>query len=147
MAQVLSEMNNKLKYNPEDRFVCLVAEEVRGSSNGNINVVGIVEISYITEKEVLASIGPGTEGVAYIQSMAVDSARRRMGAASALLSAAEKVVQEWGEDLAVLHVYQDNKTAVNLYEKRGFSIIFQDAPWLAKLAVRPRYLMRKNLKK
>ena len=145
--QVLSEMNNKLRYNPEDRFVCLVAEDLQESRrNGNNNVAGIVEVSYIDEKEVLASLKPRKEGVVYIQSMAVDVARRREGVASALLYAAESVAKEWGEELAVLHVYQDNTSAIELYSKRGFDTIFQDAPWLAKLAVRPRFLMRKNFR-
>ena len=158
-AEVLSEMNKKLKYNPDDRFVCLVAEDMtklkkESSSDGNNNggvesssvnaVVGVVEISYIDEKEVLSSLEPGRTGVTYIQSMAVDLSTRRRGAASALLLAAEQVAMEWSEKLAVLHVFQDNTSAVKLYKKQGFEIIFQDAPWLAKLAVRPRFLMRKN---
>lgn len=159
-AEVLSEMNKKLKYNPEDRFVCLVAEDVSKlkkknssdgvtedeSSNSADAVVGVVEVSYIDEKEVLSSLEPGRTGVTYIQSMAVDLSRRRQGAAVAMLAAAEQVALEWSQQLAVLHVYQDNESAVKLYKKRGFDIIFQDAPWLAKLAVRPRFLMRKKFK-
>jgi ribosomal protein S18 acetylase RimI-like enzyme len=158
-AEVLSEMNKKLKYNPEDRFVCLVAEDVSkinkysNNSNGDeMNtpsaeaVVGVVEVSYINEKEVLSSLEPGRTGVTYIQSMAVDVKRRRQGVAAAMLTAAEQVAIEWSQQLAVLHVYQDNESAVKLYKKQGFEIIFQDAPWLAKLAVRPRFLMRKNFK-
>jgi ribosomal protein S18 acetylase RimI-like enzyme len=156
-AEVLSEMNKKLKYNPEDRFVCLVAEDVSKLKNSNNStdggggnefadaVVGVVEVSYIDEKEVLSSLEPGRTGVTYIQSMAVDLSRRRQGAAVAMLMAAEQVAMEWSQQLAVLHVYQDNDSAVKLYKKQGFEIIFQDAPWLAKLAVRPRFLMRKNL--
>jgi ribosomal protein S18 acetylase RimI-like enzyme len=157
-AEVLSEMNKKLKYNPEDRFVCLVAEDVSKLKNNNTTsdddassttaeaIVGIVEVSYIDEKEVLSSLEPGRTGVTYIQSMAVDVSRRRQGAAAAMLTAAEQVAIEWSQQLAVLHVYQDNESAVKLYKKQGYSIIFQDAPWLAKLAVRPRFLMRKNFK-
>jgi len=159
-AEVLSEMNKKLKYNPDDRFVCLVAEDVsklkknksrdgvnqNDSSNSADAVVGVVEVSYINEKEVLSSLEPGRTGVTYIQSMAVDLSRRRQGAAVAMLMAAEQVAIEWSQQLAVLHVYQDNESAVKLYRKQGFDIIFQDAPWLAKLAVRPRFLMRKKFK-
>jgi ribosomal protein S18 acetylase RimI-like enzyme len=160
-AEVLSEMNKKLKYNPEDRFVCLVAEDVeklkkiqvdsgRGgdeNNNGTADaVVGVVEVSFIDEKEVLSSLEPGRTGVTYIQSMAVDVSRRRQGAAAAMLMAAEQVAIEWSQILAVLHVFQDNESAVKLYKKQGYEIIFQDAPWLAKLAVRPRFLMRKNFK-
>ena len=139
-------MNKKLKYNPEDRFVCLVAEDLRKPGGIRGMAAGVVEVSYIDEKEVLSSLEPGTPGVAYIQTMAVEPSLRRQGVATVLLAAAEKVVQEWREQLAVLHVYQDNTPAIKLYEKRGFETIFQDAPWLAKLAVRPRYLLRKNFR-
>ena len=150
---MLAEMNKKLKYNPEDRFICLVAEprnSIFGTTQNNDNktgestVAGVIEVSYIDEKEVLSSLDPGTTGVAYIQSMAVDPALRRQGIASTMLSAAERVAREWAEQLAVLHVYQDNTKAIELYKKAGFAVIFQDAPWLAKLAVRPRFLMRKD---
>lgn len=138
-AEVVSEMNKKLKYNPADRFVCLVVEERNGSVP-----IGVVEVSYIDVKEILKSLEPGTEGFVYIASMAVDTEYRRRGVASALLKGAENVAKRWDEKQALLHVYQDNVPAVELYKNREYEIIYQDAPWLAKLAVRPRYLMRKK---
>jgi len=105
-----------------------------------------VEVSYIDEKEVLKSLDPGVERFVYIASMAVESSQRRRGAASALLSAAEQAARAWGEDQAVLHVYQDNTSAIELYKKRGYEIIYGDAAWLARLAVRPRFLMRKRFR-
>jgi ribosomal protein S18 acetylase RimI-like enzyme len=139
-AEVLSEMQKKIKYNPSHRFVCLIVEPV-----GQSNPVGVVEISYIDEKEVLQSLEPDTQGVVYIASMTVSSAVRRQGAARALLEAAERVTKEWDEDKCVLHVYQDNTAAIDLYKKQGFETIFGDAAWLAKVAVRPRYLMKKAI--
>jgi ribosomal protein S18 acetylase RimI-like enzyme len=76
--------------------------------------------------------------------MAVDTACRRQGVASAMLLAAERVAARWGEAQTLLHVYQDNAPAIAVYEAAGYDVIFQDAPWLAKLAVRPRFLMRKQ---
>ena len=105
---------------------------------------GVVEVSYLDEKEVLQSLEPGTQGFIYVASMAVDPAQRRRGAATALLAAAEAVALAWDEGQATLHVYQDNASAIELYERRGFEIIYKDAPWLARLAVRPRFLMRKR---
>lgn len=139
-AEVLSEMQKKLKYNPKDKFVCLIVEHI-----GEKNPVGVVEVSYIDEKEVLQSLEPGTQGVVYIASMTVSSDVRRQGAAKALLEAAVEVTREWNENTCVLHVYQDNIAAIELYKKQGFGIIFADAAWLMKLAVRPRFLMRKSL--
>ena len=140
-AEVLSEMQKKLRYNPVDRFACLVVERADGTGR----VEGVVEVSYIDEKEVLSSLEPGTQGVVYVASMAVAPSARRQGAAKALLEGAVGVAKEWGETQAVLHVYQDNQPAVALYAKEGFSTIFQDSPLWAKVGVRPRFLMRKGL--
>ena len=79
--------------------------------------------------------------------MAVDPSTRRKGAATAMLTAAELIAQRWDEQQSLLHVYQDNTPAVEVYKANGYEIIFQDAPWLAKLAVRPRFLMRKQFGK
>jgi len=82
-AEVLSEMQKKLKYNPVDKFVLLVVERV-GPAGGASPVEGVVEVSFIDEKEVLQSLEPGTEGVAYVASMAVaPSARRGRGQGAA----------------------------------------------------------------
>lgn len=140
-AEVLSEMQKKLKYNPVDKFACLVVERADGTGI----VEGVVEVSYIDEKEVLGSLEPGTPGVVYIASMAVAPSARRQGAAKALMEGALVVTKEWGEKQAVLHVYQDNPPAVALYLKEGFQTIFQDSPLWAKVGVRPRFLMRKTV--
>lgn len=132
-------MNKKIKYNPADRFVCLVAvDEVSNS------VIGVVDVSYLDEKEVLNILGPGTDGFVYIASMTVHALWRRRGVALALLEAAKLVAREWNEGAAYLHVYQDNAAAIDLYKKHGFEIIFQDPSWLTMVGVRPRYLMRKG---
>ncbi len=51
----------------------------------------MVEVSYLDEKEVLRSLGPGAAAFAYIASMAVDSAWQQRGVATALLRGAEEV--------------------------------------------------------
>jgi len=134
-AEVLSEMQKKLKYNPVDKFVLLVVERV-GPAGGASPVEGVVEVSFIDEKEVLQSLEPGTEGVAYVASMAVAPSARRQGAAKALLEGATSVCREWGEAQAVLHVYQDNEAAVRLYSQDGWVTIFQDNPSWAMVGVR-----------
>jgi ribosomal protein S18 acetylase RimI-like enzyme len=139
VMQVLSEMNKKIKYNPAERFVCLVAiDEVSNS------VVGVVDVSYLDEKEVLRILGPGVDGFVYIASMTVHATWRRRGVALELLEAAKLVAKQWSEGAAYLHVYQDNAAAIQLYKKHGFEIIFQDPSWLAMVGVRPRFLMRKG---
>eukprot|EP00890_Picochlorum_soloecismus_P006723 jgi/Picsp_1/876/NSC_04364-R1_gcn5-related n-acetyltransferase family-like protein len=140
-AEVLSEMMRKIRFNPADRFVCLVAEYMQQDNYDN--VIGVVEVSYIDEKEVLQSLEPGTPGVVYLASMTVDPGCRNKGVAKLLLKAAFEVTKEWNEEQCVLHVYQDNSAAVELYKGAGFLTIFQDAAWLAKVAVRPRLLMKR----
>ncbi|WPT10777.1 hypothetical protein PSENEW3n2_00001949 [Picochlorum sp. SENEW3] len=149
-AEVLSEMQKKLKYNPEDKFISLIVEanedSMPDSSNkGSTGVLGVVEVSYIDEKEVLSSLDPGTPGVVYIASMTVSEQVRRKGAAKALLEGAIAVTKAWNEDICVLHVYQDNAPAIHLYHACGFETIFADAAWWARVAVRPRFLMKKTV--
>lgn len=154
-------MSKKLRYNPEDRFVCLVVESAKNSSSSysatttasqsntssNNQVVGVVEVSYIDEKEILKSLEPGTTWFVYVASMAVDPGCRRQGVATAMMEAAEQVALRWDEEQTLLHVYQDNTPAIELYKVNGYETIFQDPSWLARVAVRPRFLMRKRFSK
>lgn len=158
-AEVLSEMQKKLKYNSTDDFLCLVIEPTNTaklfdgksrepSTSGSV-VCGVIEVSLLAEKEVLdalKSFNANVEIFSYISSMCVDPPCRRKGAASALLQAAEKKTKLWRQDQAVLHVYQDNEGAIALYSRAGYEIIQQDASWYSMLGMRPRYLMRKRLK-
>jgi ribosomal protein S18 acetylase RimI-like enzyme len=157
-------MNKKLQFNPTERFILLIVlpnnndddtysnnnnNNSSTSGSSNINIKGVVEVSYLDTKHVLEELGePGVSAVPYIASMAVDASQRRQGAATALLEAAEVVAsssQWWGEPRAVLHVFQDNSGAVELYKSRGYEVVFGDASWWGKLGARPRYLMRKKL--
>jgi ribosomal protein S18 acetylase RimI-like enzyme len=138
--QVLSEMLKKLKYNPKDKFVCLVVERPGGGG-----IQGVVEVSYVDEREVLQCLEPNIPGVVYIASMAVNPSVRRQGAAQALLEGAVEVTREWRENKCVLHVYQSNKPAILLYEKRGFKTVYEDSPLWAKVGVQPRFLMQKSI--
>lgn len=55
---------------------------------------GVVEVSYIDEKEILKTLterGETCQAFVYIASMAVNPAYRRKGVASAMMQAAEKV--------------------------------------------------------
>ncbi len=50
----------------------------------------------------------------------------------------------WEEEQPVLHVYQDNLPAVQLYRANGYEVIFQDSALWARVGARPRYLMQKQ---
>ncbi|KAI3429741.1 hypothetical protein D9Q98_010056 [Chlorella vulgaris] len=147
-AEVLSEMQKKLKYNPDDMFVLLVVEPASpsGSSTSSSNgsgspgVVGVVEVSYIGERETLSLLEPGTEGFCYVASMVVAPSWRRRGAAAALLAAAEEAAAAWDERQLLLHVYPENESALALYGQAGFEVLRQQSKPFAKT----RVLMRKG---
>ena len=155
-AEVLSEMQKKLRYNPTDLFLSLVLEEasaaaaeVRGSSSSSSSssskrpaVVGAVELSYISEPQILQHLEPGTEAFCYIASMMVAPDLQRRGGAVALLAAAERAAAAWDETQALLQVYQDNAGAVQLYRRQGYEVVHAQKPalWVS----RPRFLMRKR---
>ncbi|KAI7836825.1 hypothetical protein COHA_009326 [Chlorella ohadii] len=145
-AEVLSEMQKKIRFNPDELFASLVIEPSNPtavSGNGS-KVIGGVEVSYVGQKDILCLLEPGTEGYCYIASMVVAPTWRRRGAAAALLAAAEAAVELWDERQAVLHVYQDNIAAVQLYQKQGYEVILQEKGGLAAMGRRPRFLMRKR---
>lgn len=157
-AEVLAELRKKVKYNDAEVFTIFVIEPIHvGASAGDTTngyqvertkVCGVIEVSLINEKEilqVLQSYDPDVKQFSYISSMCIEPAYRRKGAASALLTAAEKRIGVWNYDQAILQVHQDNGAAIALYERCGYEVIQQDAAWLAWLNMRPRLLMRKKL--
>jgi len=62
-----------------------------------------------------------TRRVLYVDDLCVDSAHRRMGAATALLAAAEDFGKARGCASAELNVWRFNRPAISLYERAGFS--------------------------
>lgn len=158
---LLAEMQKKLRFNPEELFVSLVVEpapgmqQEAGSSRagsggagsrgaGQPGVVGVVEVSYITTRETLARLEPGTEGFCYVASMVVAPAWRRRGAAQALLAAAELAAGAWEERQTLLYVYQDNEPAIGLYRAAGYEVLHSEKRRFGGLGARPRHLMRKR---
>ncbi|PSC74043.1 GNAT family N-acetyltransferase [Micractinium conductrix] len=157
-------MQKKIKFNPDDLFCSLVLEpagaarlggsgssgsdveassaarEASSSGGAHPGVVGVVEISYVNNKETLALLPPGTQGYCYVASMVVAPAWRRRGGAQALLRAAELAAEAWDEQQAVLHVYQDNDPAVQAYKAAGYEVLHS----LNKLFARPRHVMIKR---
>lgn len=146
-------MQKKLRFNPEDLFISLVVEPAAatqqqagsgGSDSGGPGVVGVVEVSYIATKEVLARLEPGTQGFCYVASMVVAPAWRRRGAAQALLAGAELAAGAWEERQTLLYVYQDNAPAVQLYRAAGYHALHSEKRLFGGLGGRPRHLMRKR---
>lgn len=50
----------------------------------------------------------------------------------------------WKQNWVLLHVYSDNTTGVSLYERTGYSLIFQDPEWQKVFGRRQRKLLAKG---
>lgn len=58
---------------------------------------------------------------AYVVTLDVTPACRRMGVATTLLDSCEKVVERQGRARMALHVSAENRGAIQFYEERGYS--------------------------
>jgi ribosomal protein S18 acetylase RimI-like enzyme len=61
-----------------------------------------------------------------MSNVAVSSRYRRRGLAEALVQAVEDVCVDWGYDSCFLYVEERNPAAVKLYQKLGYSIVWND---------------------
>ncbi|KAG2435611.1 hypothetical protein HYH02_011902 [Chlamydomonas schloesseri] len=167
-AEVVDALKQKTKYSDPSIFQLLVAEEVpvqdqdqdvtaasgnnstdggssSGGSSSGAKVVGVVEVSLMEDRPVLACLPAGTREYAYVSSMCVAPTARRRGVAQALMSAAEEQARLWGQRQLALHVYRDNAPAVQLYGGCGMAVVNTDPDWKAWFGDRVRLLMHKQL--
>jgi hypothetical protein len=63
---------------------------------------------------------------------------RRQGVATLLLEACLTRALQWGFDYLVLHAYEDDMRAVNVYSKAGYRTITADPIWMTKFFGRRR---------
>jgi len=111
-------------------------------------VVGVVEVSLQDFKDVLQMLPGGlatNETYAYVASMAVAAQERRRGLALAMLQSAEAQALQWGQRNLVLHVYEDNVPAVQLYTRYGMQLLSKDPSWRKLLGGRIKVTMYKDL--
>lgn len=92
------------------------------------------------QQEIIACAGVEVEGIPsssmrgsrsetrapLMSNLAVSSKFRRRGLAEALVQAVEDVCVDWGYDSCYLYVEQRNPAAVRLYQKLGYSIVWND---------------------
>lgn len=62
----------------------------------------------------------GLEGVAYLETIAVDTAWRGTGLAERMLQFVEDKSRAWGFTAMSLHVHRDNWGALTFYKRRGY---------------------------
>jgi ribosomal protein S18 acetylase RimI-like enzyme len=92
------------------------------------------------QQEIIACAGVEVEGIPrcslrgsrsesrapLMSNLAVSSRYRRRGLAEALVRAVEEVCADWGHDSCFLYVERRNPAAVRLYQKLGYSIVWED---------------------
>ncbi|BDA46003.1 hypothetical protein COCOBI_08-0950 [Coccomyxa sp. Obi] len=142
-GEVLSGLQQKMKYSHKDGFCCLVAS----AASDPDTIVGVVEVSLQGEKDelkCLADKGFLEESYAYVACMAVDRSARRGGVASALLGAAERMAGKWQQNWVLLHVYCDNFPGLRLYHRNGYADLHTDPEWWGFMGRRRRVLMAKS---
>lgn len=152
-AEVLDGARKKAQSLRPDSFTILVTKAaespvtpgslLRGRSS---TIDGVVEVALQDDEDVLAQLPGGRASqYAYLSSMAVAPELRRMGGASALLAAAEQQAGLWGQQWLALHVYANNRSAVQLYNAAGMQIIGQDPAWRSWIGGKVRILMAKRI--
>jgi ribosomal protein S18 acetylase RimI-like enzyme len=127
---VLRTLRQKFEYARAGRFAPLVVTV--DDANGDERIVGVCEVSVQRDFEVIEALREvkglaAPEEYAYLSCMTVDDDFRRQQMASSLIRAGESVAKEWGFDIALLHVYEENRGAVRVYEKAGYKTL--DAPF------------------
>lgn len=102
---------------PSRRCLCLM------SRLPDLGLVGCLDVSVragpCASQVNGVCVGDGEEYV-YVDNVAVDSAARRRGSASAMLEASSDIAMTWGAGFIYTHVHADNVAARRLYHAYGF---------------------------
>jgi ribosomal protein S18 acetylase RimI-like enzyme len=144
-SDVASTLKKKYAYAKLGRFAPLVMEDENGA------LIGVIEVSVQRDSEVMRAMGTiegltVTDEYAYLSCMCVESTRRRSGIATTLIRAGESIAKEWGFNLTMLHVYENNRGAMEAYERNGFATL--DRPWRTPVDVvknQQKILMAKRI--
>jgi ribosomal protein S18 acetylase RimI-like enzyme len=102
--------------------VCLVAVDTTATTD---NLVGTVELG-MRFGDSWTQVG---KSFPYLSNLAIHPKYRRMGAASELLKACEKVALLWGFRDLYLHVLENNHQARQLYFKAGYQVHQVESYW------------------
>jgi ribosomal protein S18 acetylase RimI-like enzyme len=101
---------------PAPHQVCLVAFDTTTQTASH--VVGTVELGLRFSDSWMQA----GKSFPYLSNLAVHPQYRRLGAASELLTACEKVAVSWGFQDLYLHVLENNHQARQLYFKLGYQV-------------------------
>ncbi|MBW4610753.1 MAG: GNAT family N-acetyltransferase [Hassallia sp. WJT32-NPBG1] len=107
---------------PAPHHICLVAVDTTATTD---NLVGTVELG-VRFGDSWTQVG---KSFPYLSNLAVHPKYRRLGAASELLKACEKVALSWGFKELYLHVLENNHQARQLYFKSGYQVHQVESYW------------------
>ncbi|XP_030468018.2 uncharacterized protein LOC115686765 [Syzygium oleosum] len=143
-AEVLAGLLYKLRNSPSDRYACLVAEPTASVPEHEDGVVGVVDVTVLSEEAVLQYL-PGAEEYLYVSGIAVSESFRRRKVATALLKACDELCMGWGYLYLVLRAHEDDSGARTLYANAGYRVVTGDPVWVSWIGKRRRVLMIKKI--
>ncbi|MGF1571417.1 MAG: GNAT family N-acetyltransferase [Nodosilinea sp.] len=142
---ILEDLRQRLK-SQKPNYACLTAlytgfSQVSKQGLAPGIVVGTAEVS-----QRQAWPWQGLEPrYAYVSNLAVGSAFRRRGVASALLATCEQLALDWQVYDLYLHVMEDNVEARRLYHKAGFRLFEAEDTPASWFGLQPRRLLMYKL--
>ncbi|KAL6961951.1 GCN5-related N-acetyltransferase 10, chloroplastic [Sarracenia purpurea var. burkii] len=139
-AEVLSGLLYRLRNSPPERYACLVAEASTDTPESRQELVGVVDVTVLRDKDVLQHLSEAEEYL-YVSGIAVLNNFRRKKVATALLKACEVVSDLWGFEYLVLRAYEDDLGALKLYGIAGYRIVAGDPPWMTTWIGRKRRVL------
>ncbi|KAJ6798506.1 Uncharacterized protein M6B38_212295 [Iris pallida] len=143
-AEVLSALIYRLRNSAPDRYACLVAESVDGSSSLIApELVGVVDVTVQGDGDVLRHL-KGTKEYLYVSGIAVLIKYRRRKIATVLLEGCDVVSRRWGLKHLALRAYEEDSAARKLYAKAGYAVVASDPHWVTWFGKKRRVLMIKT---
>ncbi|MED6158856.1 hypothetical protein PIB30_036850 [Stylosanthes scabra] len=128
-AEVLSGLMYKLNNSPPDRYACLVAEAATEHADSQKQLVGVIDVTVLRDKDVLQHLPAEAQEYLYISGIAVSKTFRRRKIATALLKACDKLSILWGYEFLALRAYEEDLGARKLYTNAGYHVVSRDPPW------------------
>lgn len=119
------EVSNIFKIEIEESMVRNYISDIISKENYNLyvaedeKIIGVVEVINLMEENKMHR----NRKYALIDKLVVDEGYRGLGVGNKLIEYAEKEIKSMGIDEVELYVWEFNKGALNLYEKKGYKSI------------------------
>ncbi|WVZ01745.1 hypothetical protein V8G54_022551 [Vigna mungo] len=127
------------------RYACLVAEPAKDGPDSAKQLVGVIDVTVLRDRNVLQHLPPEAEEYLYISGIAVSKIFRRRKIATALLKACDMLSILWGFEFLALRAYEEDLGARKLYTNAGYQVVSRDPPWTSNwIGKKCRVLMIKR---